>query len=129
MKVTACLYHLRNKTESERDYAYIGCIEAFLDGNNKLRSLTGQIPKVTYSRNSFRTAARALDGLGVNSKYQITDLAEYVDLVQIPFMIEFATKNSQGVFFRCYIQWHIALHILLLQTAAVNYSCIKCNRR
>lgn len=80
-----------------REFAYIGCYEASLDGT-KLRSISGVFPKVTYSRADFRTAARALDGLSTASKYQITDLAEYVDLVQIPFMIEFATKDAQSIF-------------------------------
>jgi hypothetical protein len=106
---------------SERDYTYIGAYEAYLDGNNKLRSLTGKIPKVSYSRNSFRTAARALDGLGVNSKYQITDLAEYVDLVQIPFMIEFATKHSQGVFAGATSMAYSASHTAIADGTAVNF--------
>ena len=106
---------------TERDYAYIGAYEAFLDANNKLRSLTGQIPKGSYSRNSFRTAARALDGLGVNSKYQITDLAEYVDLVQIPFMIEFATKHSQGVFLGATSMAYSASHTAIAEGTAVNF--------
>jgi hypothetical protein len=105
---------------SERDYAYIGAYEAFLDVNNKLRSLTGQIPKVSYSRNNFRTAARALDGLGVDSKYQITDLAEYVDLVQIPFMIEFATKHSQGVFEGATSMAYSASHTAIADGTGVN---------
>lgn len=82
---------------SPREFAYIGCYEASLDGT-KLRSISGVFPKISYSRTNFRTAARALDGLSTASKYQITDLAEYVDLVQIPFMIEFATKDSQSIF-------------------------------
>ena len=106
---------------SERDYTYMGAYEAFLDGNNKLRSLTGQIPKVTYSRNNFRIAARALDGLGINSKYQITDLAEYVDLVQIPFMIEFATKHSQGVFAGATSMAYSASHTAIADGTAVNF--------
>lgn len=106
---------------SERDYTYMGAYEAFLDGNNKLRSLTGQIPRVTYSREAFRTAARALDGLGVNSKYQITDLAEYVDLVQIPFMIEFATKHSQGVFLGATEMAYSASHTAVADGTAVNF--------
>jgi len=105
---------------SERDYTYIGAYEAFLDGNNKLRSLTGKIPKVNYSRNNFRTAARALDGLGVKSKYQITDLAEYVDLVQIPFMIEFATKHSQGVFLGATSMAYSASHTAIAEGTGVN---------
>ena len=83
---------------SERDYAYIGAYEAYLDSNSKLRSISGQFPKVTYSRANFRTAARKLDTADSSSKYQITDVAEYVDLVQIPMMIEFATKNMQSIF-------------------------------
>ncbi len=106
---------------SERDYTYMGAYEAFLDGNNKLRSLTGQFPKVTYSRNNFRTAARALDGLGVNSKYQITDLAEYVDLVQIPFMIEFATKHSQGIFSGATSMAYSASHTAVADGTSVNF--------
>lgn len=106
---------------SERDYTYMGAYEAFLDGNNKLRSLTGQIPKVSYSRNNFRIAARALDGLGVNSKYQITDLAEYVDLVQIPFMIEFATKHSQSVFEGATSMAYSASHTAIADGTAVNF--------
>ena len=106
---------------SERDYTFMGAYEAFLDENNKLRSLTGQIPKVTYSRNNFRIAARALDGLGINSKYQITDLAEYVDLLQIPFMIEFATKHSQGVFAGATSMAYSASHTAIADGTAVNF--------
>jgi hypothetical protein len=106
---------------TERDYAYMGAYEAFLDANNKLRSLTGQFPKVTYSRNNFRTAARALDGLGVDSKYQITDLAEYVDLVQIPFMIEFATKHSQGIFLGATSMAYSATHTAVADGTGVNF--------
>jgi hypothetical protein len=83
---------------TERDYAYIGAYEAYLDGDSKLRSISGQFPKVSYSRANFRTAARKLDTADSSSKYQITDVAEYVDLVQIPMLIEFATKNMQSVF-------------------------------
>ena len=84
--------------QTERDYAYIGAYEAYLDGDSKLRSISGQFPKVSYSRANFRTAARKLDTADSSSKYQITDVAEYVDLVQIPMLIEFATKNMQSVF-------------------------------
>lgn len=83
---------------AERDYAYIGAYEAYLDSNSKLRSISGQFPKVSYSRADFRTAARKLDTADSSSKYQITDVAEYVDLIQIPMLIEFATKNMQSVF-------------------------------
>lgn len=97
---------------AERDYAYMGAYEAYLDGDSKLRSISGVFPKSNYSRANFRTAARKLDTNDSSSKYQITDLAEYVDLVQIPMMIEFATKNMQtimyGAFSMAYSESHVA---------------------
>jgi hypothetical protein len=98
---------------TEREFAYIGAYEAYLDSNSKLRSLSNVFPKVTYSRSNFRTAARKLDTNDNTSKYQITDLAEYNDLVQIPMMIEFATKNLQdimyGAFGMAYSDSHVAV--------------------
>ncbi len=98
---------------TERDYAYIGAYEAYLDSNSKLRSISGVFPKVSYSRANFRTAARKLDTADATSKYQITDVAEYVDLVQIPMLIEFATKNLQdvmyGAFGMAYSDSHVAV--------------------
>ena len=98
---------------TERDYAYIGAYEAYLDSNSKLRSISGVFPKVSYSRANFRTAARKLDTADAASKYQITDVAEYVDLVQIPMLIEFATKNLQdvmyGAFGMAYSDSHVAV--------------------
>lgn len=98
---------------TERDFAYIGAYEAYLDGDSKLRSISGVFPKVNYSRANFRTAARKLDTNSTASKYQITDLAEYVDLVQIPMIIEFATKNMQsimyGAFGMAYSDSHVAV--------------------
>jgi hypothetical protein len=97
---------------SERDFAYIGAYEAYLDSNSKLRSISDVFPKVDYSRANFRTAARKLDTNDSASNYQITDVSEYVDLVQIPMMIEFATKNMQtimyGAFGMAYSDSHVA---------------------
>lgn len=105
---------------SERDFAYIGAYEATLDANTKLRSLSGLFPRVSYSRANFRTAARKLDTNDATSKYQITDLAEYVDLVQIPMMIEFATKNMQSVLNGFTTGQYSASHLSLLAETDVN---------
>jgi hypothetical protein len=82
-------------------YYDIGHEEGIVDSNGALRSITdGEFPTVSQTRGAFRTAARKNDGDGTNadSKYQITDIAEYNDLVQIPMMIEFATRDLQSIF-------------------------------
>jgi hypothetical protein len=82
-------------------YYDIGHEEGVVDVNGKLRSITdGDFPTVSINRGAFRTAARKNDGDGANadSKYQITDIVEYNDLVQIPMIIEFATKDLQSIF-------------------------------
>jgi hypothetical protein len=82
-------------------YYDIGHEEGIIDTDGVLRSITdGEFPTVEENRGAFRTAARKNDGDGTNtdSKYQITDIAEYNDLVQIPMMIEFATRNLQSIF-------------------------------
>jgi hypothetical protein len=103
---------------AERDYAYIGVYEAYLDGDNKLRSISGVFPKVSYSRANFRTAARKLDTNDGTSKYQITDVAEYVDLVLIPMMIEFATKNMQSIMYGALNMPYSASHVATADGAA-----------
>jgi hypothetical protein len=83
------------------NYYDIGHEEGVIDVNGALRTTTeGDFPTVSINRGAFRTAARKNDGVGTNvdSKYQITDVAEYNDLIQIPMMIEFATKDLQSVF-------------------------------
>ena len=106
--------------QSEREFAYVGAYESSLDVNTKLRSLSDQFPRVSYSRASFRTAARKLDTNDANSKYQITDLAEYVDLVQIPMMIEFATKNMQSILNGFTSGQYSGTHLSLLAEIGVN---------
>lgn len=103
---------------AERDYAYIGAYEAYLDGDSKLRSISGVFPKVSYSRANFRTAARKLDTNDSTSKYQITDVAEYVDLVQIPMLIEFATKNMQSIMYGALNMPYSASHVATADGAA-----------
>ena len=105
---------------SENDCYFIGAYEASLGGDSKLKSITGAVTKVSYSRAQFRTAARLNDGLGAASKYQITDIAEYVDLVQIPMMIEFATKNTQLILRGFVDASYTATHLPLLAETAVN---------
>lgn len=83
------------------NYYDIGHEEGIIDSNGALRSIaSGEFPTHSQTRGAFRTAARKSDGDGTNadSKYQITDLSEYNDLVQIPMMIEFATRDLQSVF-------------------------------
>jgi hypothetical protein len=88
-------------SEGQLSYYDIGHEEGIVDSNGALRSITdGEFPTVSQTRGAFRTAARKNDGDGTNtdSKYQITDIAEYNDLIQIPMMIEFATKDLQSIF-------------------------------
>jgi hypothetical protein len=83
------------------NYYDIGHEEGYVDGGGALRSVTtGVFPTTSLNRGAFRTAARKNDGDGTNtdSNYQITDIAEYNDLVQIPMMIEFATRDLQSIF-------------------------------
>ena len=100
-----------NAEGTENDYYYIGAYEASLDANTKLRSISGTFPKVTYSRANFRTAARKLDSADSTSKYQITDMQEYVDLIQIPMLIEFATKNMQSIMYGAFGMAYSASHV------------------
>ncbi len=107
---------------SENDFYYIGAYEGYIDDGGKLRSIPNVFPTVSTSRNDFRDAARKNDGDGTNvdSKYQITDIAEYVDLVQIPMMIEFATKNMQSVMNGFTSGQYNDSHIALVQENATN---------
>lgn len=109
-----------NEDGSENDCYFIGAYEASLGGDGKLKSISNAVCKVSYSRANFRTAARLNDGLGVASKYQITDVAEYVDLVQIPMMIEFATKNLQSVLTGFTSGSYTSTHLPLLAEVGVN---------
>jgi hypothetical protein len=108
-----------NEDGSENDCYFIGAYEASLFGST-LKSVSGAVPKVSYSRANFRTAARLNDGLGTASKYQIDDPAEWTDLVQIPLMIEFATKNMQSVMVGFTTGSYTATHLPLVAEAAVN---------
>jgi len=109
-----------NEDGTENDSYFIGAYEGSFSVDSKLKSVTNAIQKVSYSRANFRTAARLNDGLGTASKYQITDVAEYVDLVQIPMMIEFATKNMQSILQGFTAGQYTATHLPLVAETAVN---------
>jgi hypothetical protein len=108
-----------NEDGTENSVYYIGKYEGSIT-STALESKTAKVCKVSYSRASFRTAARLNDGLGIASKYQITDVAEYVDLVQIPMMIEFATKNLQSIMRGFTEGSYTNTHLPLLAETAVN---------
>jgi len=109
-----------NEDGTENDSYFIGAYEGSFSYDSKLKSVTNAIQKVSYSRANFRTAARLNDGLGTASKYQITDVAEYIDLVQIPMMIEFATKNMQSILQGFTAGQYTTTHLPLLAETAVN---------
>ena len=79
----------------------IGQEEGVVDANGRLRSISdGSFPSHTRTRGAFRTSARKNDGDGTNtnSKYQLRDAPITTDLINIPLMIEYATKNLQSIF-------------------------------
>jgi hypothetical protein len=64
-----------------------------------MRSVPNVYPLVSVSRGNARKAARKNDGDGdnTNSRWGITDLAEYHYHIVVPFEIEFATRHCQNV--------------------------------
>jgi hypothetical protein len=74
----------------ELDYIDIGAYDA-TGSSSKLTSVAGKAPLVNLSIANFRKAAQA-NGTG----YQIWDIHAW-DMLQVLFIIEFATLNSQSV--------------------------------
>jgi len=76
-------------TEGDRNKLYIGAYKGWLDGNNKLRSLSGKAPYVNQTIGTFRTRAQA-NGAGYDlfSFYPMT-------LIQCLFLIRFKSLDSQ----------------------------------
>lgn len=74
----------------ELDYIDIGAYDA-TGSSSKLTSVAGQAPLVNLSIADFRSAAKA-NGTG----YQIWDIHAN-DMLQVLFIIEFATLNSQSI--------------------------------
>jgi hypothetical protein len=72
-------------------YAYIGKYNASLSGANKLESLSGKYPLISKTIVDFRGYAQA-----VGSGYQQMDI-HAVDLMQVLFIVEFATLHSQSI--------------------------------
>lgn len=114
--------NFKNEDGSENDFYLIGRYEGFIDVDGKLKSKSNVFPTVNTTRNSFRIAARKNDGDGTNieSRYQITDLSEYVDLVQIPMQIEFATKHMQAVMSGFTAGQYSSSHLPLIVENGVN---------
>ena len=83
----------------EINFAYLGKYEASQDESGKMRSVPNVYPLVSVSRGNARKAARKNDGDGdnTNSRWGITDLAEYHYHIVVPFEIEFATRHCQNV--------------------------------
>ena len=74
----------------ELDYIDIGAYDA-TGSSSKLTSVAGKAPLVSLSIVDFRSAAKA-NGTG----YQIWDIHAW-DMLQVLFIIEFATLNSQSI--------------------------------
>jgi hypothetical protein len=76
------------------DYVDVGKYNANLDsGGTKLESKSGTYPLISKNIVQFRTYAQA-NGVG----YQQLDI-HVVDLLQVLFIIEFATLNSQSIMY------------------------------
>jgi hypothetical protein len=76
---------------AELPYIDVGKYNASLSGANKLESLSGKYPLINKNIVDFRGYAQA-NGAG----YQQLDV-HVVDLLQVLFMVEFATLNSQSI--------------------------------
>ena len=73
--------------------SYVSAYEGFVDENGVYKSLKGQIPTVSKSREQFRTAVR-LNGPTTESKWNIYTYAEHRAICHL-FMVEYATRYSQ----------------------------------
>lgn len=78
------------ENSKELDYIDIGAYDA-TGSSSKLTSVAGKTPLVNLSIAKFRSAAKA-NGTG----YQIWDIHAW-DMLQVLFIIEFATLNSQSI--------------------------------
>ncbi len=78
------------ENSKELDYIDIGAYDA-TGSSSKLTSVAGKTPLVNLSIADFRSAAQA-NGTG----YQIWDIHAW-DMLQVLFIIEFATLNSQSI--------------------------------
>lgn len=72
---------------------YVGAYEASLDANSKLCSVSGVLPKTSYSMTNFRTAARRRNS-AANTKWNILPYLQRKTLFWL-YMIEYANRNSQ----------------------------------
>lgn len=95
-------------------YAYIGKYNASLSGANKLESISGSYPLINKNIVDFRGYAQA-NGAG----YQQMDI-HAVDLLQVLFMVEFATLNSQAIMAGLTAGAYLATHTATATEAAVN---------
>lgn len=78
-------------TGAELPYIDVGKYNASLSGANKLESLSGKYPLINKTIVNFRGYAQAN-----GADYQQLDI-HVVDVLQVLFMVEFATLHSQGV--------------------------------
>jgi hypothetical protein len=78
-------------TGAELPYIDVGKYNASLSAGNKLESLSGKYPLINKNIVDFRGYAQA-NGAG----YQQLDI-HVVDVLQVLFLIEFATLNSQSI--------------------------------
>jgi hypothetical protein len=74
----------------ELDYIYVSAYEGYLDGSNKLKSISGVYPTADKTRAQYRTYAQAN-----GSNYGILDIRTLM-MLQNLFLIEHANKDSQA---------------------------------
>lgn len=86
-----CFWDFTNN--KELGYVDVGAYEAGLSSDNKMTSLSGVTAAVSQTISTFRTYARN-NNTGSLKGYQQLDI-HVVDLLQVLFIVEFATLNSQ----------------------------------
>jgi hypothetical protein len=95
-------------------WAYIGKYNASKSGANKLESLPNKYPLVSDTIVNFRTFAQA-NGAG----YQQLDI-HATDLMQVLFLVEFATLDSQSIMAGLSVGAYAAGHTATATENAVN---------
>lgn len=110
-----------------KDKFYVGAYSGYVDGNNKLRSLSGKTPTASKTIGAFRTAAQA-NGAGYEQLnfYKLTAL-------QILYLIRYKSLDSQAALGRGFVGGSAPTTTGATNASGMNYGVtattgrVKCN--
>ena len=94
------VYPSFTRDAATRAYIYLGAYEAYLNGT-KLESVSGVLPKTTYSNLQFRAAAQARASGAVANKWEMQDYLATC-AVQLLYLVEYGNFNAQTILGRGY---------------------------